>query len=34
MWDLLALDWLTNRPEDWVPDVAAFLEFTQGRYVS
>ena len=25
-WAGLAHRWLTNRPEDWVPDVAAFLQ--------
>ena len=30
-WNLLAHRWLTERPEDWVPDVAAFLEVSEGR---
>ena len=34
MWGLLALTWLAERPEDWVPDVAAFLEHTEGQFVS
>jgi hypothetical protein len=34
MWGLLALTWLAQRPEDWVPDVAAFLEHTEGQFVS
>jgi hypothetical protein len=29
-WHLLAHLWLSYRPEDWVPDVAAFLEYTEG----
>ncbi|MGH3776990.1 MAG: hypothetical protein ACRDRR_14895 [Pseudonocardiaceae bacterium] len=30
MWGLLAYSWLSYRPEAWVPDVAAFLEYTEG----
>jgi hypothetical protein len=30
-WQALALHWLTHRPEDWVSDVAAWLECTYGR---
>jgi hypothetical protein len=29
-WSLLARRWLTSRPEDWIPDVAAFLEVSEG----
>jgi len=29
-WHLLAHLWLSYRPEDWVTDVAAFLEHTEG----
>jgi hypothetical protein len=28
MWLTLAYRWLHSRPEDWIPDVAAFLEYT------
>jgi hypothetical protein len=30
-WGLLAHRWLTARPEDWVPDVAAFIEVSADR---
>ena len=30
-WRRLALRWLTHRPQDWVPDVAAWLEYFYGR---
>ena len=30
-WHDLALRWLTNYPEDWAPDVAAFLEVASER---
>ena len=29
-WLLLATIWLANRPEDWLDDVAGFLELTEG----
>jgi len=30
-WRRLALRWLKHRPEDWVPDVASWLEYSHGR---
>lgn len=30
-WQALALHWLERRPQDWVGDVAAWLECTYGR---
>jgi hypothetical protein len=29
-WHLLADIWLTRRPEDWTPEVAAFLQLSEG----
>ena len=30
-WPRLALRWLKHRPQDWVTDVAAWLEYSYGR---
>ncbi len=32
-WDGLALRWLQHRPEDWVSDVATFLEAVSGIFL-